>query len=257
MRRAAARRRRANPLSLMPRRLVVALVSMLLCELRSVDVEAQSAGEPPLAASVPQAAPPAPAQPPAAKVAPKAAPPKAAPVAAKPADPNLQLYTSLIRSTLVAFNQANMTGQYNVLYALAAPEFQAQNSAAKLEQSFAPFKNQKIDLTPVTVLSPQLVNLCRCGLISPSSRSMAAGALRDWPWLRRPRSRLSRKQSRQRLQPALEGAGCLRRPRFRRLPTGERSSAPAGQDTSFVQSILLRGVRRIDSGRLRRGASGR
>ena len=158
LRRAAARRRRANPLSLMPRRLVVALVSMLLCELRSVDVEAQSAGEPPLAASVPQAAPPAPAQPPAAKVAPKAAPPKAAPVAAKPADPNLQLYTSLIRSTLVAFNQANMTGQYNVLYALAAPEFQAQNSAAKLEQSFAPFKNQKIDLTPVTVLSPQLVN---------------------------------------------------------------------------------------------------
>jgi len=42
----------------------------------------------------------------------------------------------LIRSTLLTLNDANRSGNYTVLRDLAAPDFQARNTAADLSQSF-------------------------------------------------------------------------------------------------------------------------
>jgi hypothetical protein len=42
----------------------------------------------------------------------------------------------LIRSTLLTLNDANRSGNYSVLRDLAAPDFQAKNSAADLADSF-------------------------------------------------------------------------------------------------------------------------
>ena len=63
----------------------------------------------------------------------------------------------LVRNTLVAFNQANLTGDYAVLLALAAPDFRKDNTGAKLSEQFASFREQKIDVSAVAVLPPQFV----------------------------------------------------------------------------------------------------
>lgn len=64
----------------------------------------------------------------------------------------------LIRSSLLALDQANKTGNYTVLRDLGAPGFQA-NTAAKLAEIFAKQRNDNIDLAGVTVLDPQLTVL--------------------------------------------------------------------------------------------------
>ena len=50
----------------------------------------------------------------------------------------------LIRSTLTTFNDANMTGNYSVLLAKAAPQFQAQFTADKLAESFEQFRKNQL-----------------------------------------------------------------------------------------------------------------
>jgi hypothetical protein len=50
----------------------------------------------------------------------------------------------LIRSTLMTFNDANMTGNYSVLLAKAAPQFQAQFTAEKLAASFETFRKTQL-----------------------------------------------------------------------------------------------------------------
>ena len=65
----------------------------------------------------------------------------------------------LIRSTLLAVNQANETGNYTVLRDLAAPGFAAANTAARLGEIFATQRAQKLDLSGVLVLDPQLTVL--------------------------------------------------------------------------------------------------
>jgi hypothetical protein len=61
----------------------------------------------------------------------------------------------LIRSTLLALDQANKTGNYTVLRDLGAPAFQT-NSAARLAEIFATERKDNIDLSGVAVLEPQL-----------------------------------------------------------------------------------------------------
>ena len=64
----------------------------------------------------------------------------------------------LIRSTLVALDQANKTGNYTVLRDLGSPAFQV-NTAARLAEIFAPQRKDNIDLSGVLVLEPQLTLL--------------------------------------------------------------------------------------------------
>lgn len=68
---------------------------------------------------------------------------------------NLKLLI-LIRTSLIALNQADLTGNYSVLRDLAAPGFQQANDPAKLAQIFADLRNRRIDLSPITVIPPRL-----------------------------------------------------------------------------------------------------
>ena len=62
----------------------------------------------------------------------------------------------LIRTTLVALQQANQTGNYSVLYNISAPGFQSVNSPERLSQIFANLRAKKFDLSGIVVLEPQL-----------------------------------------------------------------------------------------------------
>jgi hypothetical protein len=61
----------------------------------------------------------------------------------------------LIRSSLLALDQANKTGNYTVLRDLGAPGFQS-NTAAHLGEIFAKLRNDNLDLSGVAVIDPQL-----------------------------------------------------------------------------------------------------
>lgn len=75
--------------------------------------------------------------------------------AAKPAQIDRNGVVILIRSTLLALDQANKTGNYTVLRDIGAPGFQS-NSAARLGEIFAKLRNDNLDLSGVAVIDPQL-----------------------------------------------------------------------------------------------------
>ena len=83
-------------------------------------------------------------------------PPQGAP---KPANIDRNGVLMLVRSALLALDQANKTGNYTVLRDLGAPGFQAANTAAKLSEIFAQQRNDKLDLSGVAVIDPQLTLL--------------------------------------------------------------------------------------------------
>lgn len=120
-----------------------------------------------------QSAPPPPTQ--AAPGHPNAAPSKAAPKQAPPQQPVQNLPASLeqslylIRSTLLTLNDANRSGNYTVLRDLAAPGFQAKNTAADLARIFTDLRERHVDLFEAALMAPQLT--------SPP-RLDASGALR-------------------------------------------------------------------------------
>ncbi|XSC46960.1 hypothetical protein ACF1BQ_015855 [Bradyrhizobium sp. RDT10] len=61
----------------------------------------------------------------------------------------------LIRSSLLALDQANKTGNYTVLRDIGAPGFQS-NTAARLGEIFAKLRSDNLDLSGVAVIEPQL-----------------------------------------------------------------------------------------------------
>ncbi|CCJ06422.1 hypothetical protein [Methylocystis sp. SC2] len=73
----------------------------------------------------------------------------------RPADIDKNGVLILVRSTLLALDQANKTGNYTVLRDLGAPGFQT-NTAARLAEIFAYQRTQNLDLSGVAVLEPQL-----------------------------------------------------------------------------------------------------
>jgi len=77
----------------------------------------------------------------------------------KPAQIDRNGVLILVRSSLLALDQANKTGNYTVLRDLGAPGFQATNTAARLGEIFANLRRDKIDLSGVAVLDPQLTLL--------------------------------------------------------------------------------------------------
>lgn len=62
----------------------------------------------------------------------------------------------MIRSTLVALNQANQTGNYSVLRDLGAPAFQASNNPAQLAVAFTALRDQRLDIASVLAVTPEL-----------------------------------------------------------------------------------------------------
>ena len=76
--------------------------------------------------------------------------------AAKPANIDRNGVLILIRSTLLALDQANKTGNYTVLRDMSAPGFASANTAARLGEIFAKLRNDNLDLSGVAVIDPQL-----------------------------------------------------------------------------------------------------
>jgi hypothetical protein len=83
----------------------------------------------------------------------------------------------LIRSTLLALDQANKTGNYTVLRDLGAPGFQV-NTAARLAEIFAKQRNDKIDLSAIATVDPQLSLPAQ---VEPDGRLHVAGLFPSAP----------------------------------------------------------------------------
>jgi hypothetical protein len=77
----------------------------------------------------------------------------------------------LIRSALLALDQANKTGNYTVLRDLGSPGFQV-NTAARLAEIFAKQRADNLDLSGVAVIDPQLSLLPQ---IEPDGMKRMAG----------------------------------------------------------------------------------
>jgi len=73
-----------------------------------------------------------------------------------PQVPHPERLMILIRSTLLAVNQANLTGNYSVLRELGTPEFQETNNPARLADIFRKLRERAIDLGPIAVLDAKL-----------------------------------------------------------------------------------------------------
>ena len=78
---------------------------------------------------------------------------------AKPASigvPSPQNLFIMIRTTLVALHQANVTGNYSVLHDLGAPDFQQANSVERLSAAFAELRTHGGDIASVVLAMPTL-----------------------------------------------------------------------------------------------------
>jgi hypothetical protein len=92
----------------------------------------------------------------AAKAASKLPDAAVVPVGPKMQMPAPEAMIIMIRSSLVALSQANMTNNYTVLNQMGSADFRAANSPARLGEIFAPFRTNNIDLAPVVFVTPQL-----------------------------------------------------------------------------------------------------
>jgi hypothetical protein len=63
----------------------------------------------------------------------------------------------MIKTTLIAFNDANSSGNYTVLRDLASPEFQRTNTSANLAKIFERERERKVDISPIVLLQPTLL----------------------------------------------------------------------------------------------------
>jgi hypothetical protein len=124
---------------------------------------APAAAQPPK----PQAKPVAPAKSPAAPVAAPQGQQPAAPAAQGAAQaqaalpqgiPDAYKLHLLTRTTVIAVNQANKTGNYSVLRDLAAPGFQASNNSAQLAEIFGELRKRNLDLSPVLFYQPKFTS---------------------------------------------------------------------------------------------------
>jgi hypothetical protein len=62
----------------------------------------------------------------------------------------------LVRSTLMALNDANRSGNYSVLRDLAGPRFQERNSVLRLREVFHGFREASVDLSHAGMAAPNL-----------------------------------------------------------------------------------------------------
>lgn len=68
--------------------------------------------------------------------------------------PDANGLTILVRTTVIALNHANRTGNYTVFRDLGSPGFQKANTAAKLASIFANHRAQNLDFGPIALFNP-------------------------------------------------------------------------------------------------------
>lgn len=81
-------------------------------------------------------------------------PPLGGPVYTNPAQPGPgiprdDILDVMVRRTLLTFNDANFSGNYDVLSAAMHPEFRQQVPPARLAEIFKAFRDNKIDIAPL------------------------------------------------------------------------------------------------------------
>ncbi|GAB4066431.1 hypothetical protein GCM10028812_14880 [Ancylobacter sonchi] len=96
---------------------------------------------------------PAPAASPLSAPAASPAPPALASAVTVPPAPVL---LALLRGSLAAVNQANITGNYSVLRDLGAPAFREERSVAELADQFRPWRDNALDFAAVLLLDAKL-----------------------------------------------------------------------------------------------------
>lgn len=69
--------------------------------------------------------------------------------------PDANGITILVRTTIIALNHANRTGNYTVFRDLGAPAFQKTNTAAKLASIYANLRAPYLDFSPVVLFNPK------------------------------------------------------------------------------------------------------
>jgi hypothetical protein len=74
----------------------------------------------------------------------------------KPEVPDPTALTVLIRNTMGALNDANLSGNYTVFRDLGSPEFRKANTSARLAVIFAPLRARKLNLGPIVLFTPKL-----------------------------------------------------------------------------------------------------
>jgi outer membrane biosynthesis protein TonB len=134
--------------------------SQLLAQLKQDPPQAQQPQRPQSAEQMAQQATPPQQRQPAEQMAQQATPPQQPQQPEPPLQrlpmPQDDVLLMLIRSSLMALNQANATGNYTVFRELAAPGFQEANTAARLAEVFAELRSQQFDLSPTLLLMPKL-----------------------------------------------------------------------------------------------------
>ena len=68
--------------------------------------------------------------------------------------PDASLQEALIKEALITFNDANVTGNYDVMHAKTGVPFQQKFTAADLAEMFKGFGEQKVDISPVAGMDP-------------------------------------------------------------------------------------------------------
>jgi hypothetical protein len=70
--------------------------------------------------------------------------------------PDAEKIVLLLRNTLIGLNDALQTGNFTVFRERSAPGFQSANSPERLAQAFADLAARRVDLSTVSVTTPQL-----------------------------------------------------------------------------------------------------
>ncbi len=70
--------------------------------------------------------------------------------------PNDNVIEITVKRALASFNDANITGNYDVFHATLSRPFRQQFSADRLRDAFKAFHAQLIDISPILALSPIL-----------------------------------------------------------------------------------------------------
>jgi hypothetical protein len=81
---------------------------------------------------------------------------KAAPPQPQVVMPDAEKIVLLLRTTPITLNDAIQTGNFTVLRDVSAPGFRDANTAGRLAQSFTDLAAKGIDLSPTSVIAPQL-----------------------------------------------------------------------------------------------------
>lgn len=63
----------------------------------------------------------------------------------------------MIRTAIIALNQANQTGNYTVLRDLGAVPFRESNDPSRLAEIFAALRKRQLDLSPIIFFTPKIV----------------------------------------------------------------------------------------------------